>query len=73
MRQTHQFHFLYYKNTNFIGLGAAISYLKDIGMDVIHEREMYLRNYLIEKLVKIPHVDIINLEADSIHSFHHLN
>lgn len=48
-----------------IGLGAAISYLKDIGMDVIHEREMYLRNYLIEKLVKIPHVDIINLEADS--------
>lgn len=48
-----------------IGLGEAIRYLKNIGMDRIHEREMELRNYLIESLVKIPHIDIINLEADS--------
>lgn len=48
-----------------IGLGAAIEYIKKIGMDKIHEREVHLREYLIEKLVRIPHIDIINLEADS--------
>ena len=48
-----------------IGLGAAIEYIKKIGIDKIHEREIKLREYLIEKLVKIPHIDIINLEADS--------
>lgn len=48
-----------------IGLGAAIDYLNNIGMDKIHEREIHLREYLIEKLIKIPHIDIINLEADS--------
>lgn len=48
-----------------IGLGAAIKYLNGIGMDKIHARELQLRNYLVEKLVKIPFIDIINLEADS--------
>lgn len=48
-----------------IGLGEAIKYIEEIGMDVIHERELFLRNYLIDKLIKIPHIDIINLEADS--------
>ena len=48
-----------------IGLGAAIEYIKGIGMDKIRERESHLREYLIEKLVRIPHIDIINLEADS--------
>lgn len=48
-----------------IGLGAAIKYLQEIGMDNIHEREVALRNYLIDKLVTIPYIDIINLEADS--------
>ena len=48
-----------------IGLGEAINYIQKIGIDKIHERELNLRNYLIEKLVKIPHIDIINLEADS--------
>ncbi len=48
-----------------IGLGEAIRYLQNVGMDVIHEREVHLRNYMIEQLVKIPHIDIINLEADS--------
>ncbi len=48
-----------------IGLGEAISYLEKIGMDKIHERELALRNYLIDEMVKIPHIDIINLEADS--------
>ena len=48
-----------------IGLGEAIKYLEKIGMDKIEKREKELRNYLIEKLVSIPHVDILNLESDS--------
>ena len=48
-----------------IGLGEAIRYLKKVGIDKIHEREIYLRNYLIEKLLPMEHIDIINLEADS--------
>ena len=48
-----------------IGLGEAIRYLNKIGMNNIHDREIHLRNYLIEKLIKIPYIDIINLEADS--------
>ncbi len=48
-----------------IGLGEAIRYLKNIGLDKIRDREIHLRNYLIEKLIKLPHIDIINLEADS--------
>ena len=48
-----------------IGLGEAIRYLNKIGIDKIHERELHLRNYLIEKLMPLDHIDIINLEADS--------
>lgn len=48
-----------------IGLGEAIRYINKIGMDKIHERELHLRDYLIEKLMPLSHVDIINLEADS--------
>lgn len=48
-----------------IGLGEAISYLNKIGMDNIHKREVTLRKYLVDHLVKIPHIDIINVESDS--------
>ncbi len=48
-----------------IGLGEAVRYINDIGIEKIHEREVQLRKYLIDKLVMIPHIDIINLEADS--------
>lgn len=48
-----------------IGLGEAVRYINKIGMDKIHERELHLRDYLIEKLIPLNHVDIINLEADS--------
>lgn len=48
-----------------IGFGEAIRYLEKIGMDKIHEREEHLKNYLIEKLMPLEHIDIINLEADS--------
>lgn len=48
-----------------IGLGAAIDYLTKIGMDNILETEINLRRYLIDKLLTIPHIDIINIESDS--------
>lgn len=48
-----------------IGFGEAIKYLEKIGLDKIEEREKNLRSYLIEKLVTIPHIDILNLESDS--------
>ena len=36
-----------------IGLGAAIEYLMSIGMDNIHEYELQLRQYAIEKIIRI--------------------
>ena len=48
-----------------IGLGAAIDYLENIGMDNIKEYEQHLRKYAIEKLIEIPYLDILNIESDS--------
>ena len=48
-----------------IGLGVAIDYLTNIGMDNIYNHEHELRQYLINKLVDLKHIDIINLEADT--------
>lgn len=48
-----------------IGLGAAVDYLNNIGMDNIENHEKKLKSYLIDKLIKLPYVDIINLESDS--------
>lgn len=48
-----------------IGLGAAIKYLSEIGLDTIHEYEVDLKNYLVENLMKIPHIDLINSRNNS--------
>ena len=48
-----------------IGLGAAINYLENIGMNEIHAYEMNLREYMLNKLKEIPHIIIINEESDS--------
>ncbi len=48
-----------------IGLGEAIKYLNNIGLDKIIEQEHKLRKYLIDKLIPIKHIDIINIESDS--------
>ncbi|MGN1379096.1 MAG: aminotransferase class V-fold PLP-dependent enzyme [Bacilli bacterium] len=48
-----------------IAFGEAVKYINKITMDKITKRENYLREYLIEKLVKIPFIDIINIESDS--------
>jgi cysteine desulfurase/selenocysteine lyase len=48
-----------------IGFGAALEYIKNIGLDNISEHEKKLRKYLIDKLIDIPYLDIINIESDS--------
>ncbi len=48
-----------------IGFGEAIKYLNKIGMDTIHKYELNLRQYLIDKLIPLKHIDIINIESDS--------
>ncbi len=47
-----------------IGLGAAIDYINNIGVENISVYESKLRDYLINKLEKISFIDIINYEAD---------
>lgn len=41
-----------------VGLSAAIDYLEDIGLDKIHEYEMELMAYALEKMKEIPYVKI---------------
>lgn len=48
-----------------IGLNEAVKYIEKIGISKIEEKEKALRNYFVDKLIKIPHIDILNLEADS--------
>lgn len=48
-----------------IGLGAAVDYLSNIGMDKICAYEQKLKEYLINKLMRIEHIQIVNEEADS--------
>ena len=48
-----------------IGLGEAILYLEKIGMNVICEYEQELRKYAIERMLSIPHLDLLNIEADA--------
>lgn len=48
-----------------IGLGAAVDYLEKIGMDTISIYEQKLKKYMMDKLEKIPYIQIVNEEADS--------
>ena len=48
-----------------IGLGEAIKYLEDIGMDKIHKHEIELKKYLIDKIKDIPNLIIYNKNLDS--------
>jgi cysteine desulfurase/selenocysteine lyase len=42
-----------------VGLGAAIDYLSDIGMPEIHTHEAELTQYLLEKLLQVPDLNIV--------------
>ena len=48
-----------------LGLGAAIDYLNDIGLDVISKYEEMLKKYLLEKLSRLSFVKIFNHSTDS--------
>jgi cysteine desulfurases, SufS subfamily len=41
-----------------VGLGAAISYLNEIGMERVHEIEQELVSYALEKMAKVPGMHI---------------
>lgn len=41
-----------------IGLGAAVDYLQNIGMDKVFEHEKELLNYAFEKMAEIPEIEI---------------
>lgn len=48
-----------------IGLGEAINYLMSIGIEKIHEHEVELKKYLIEKVNDIPNIIVYNKNSDS--------
>ena len=52
-----------------IGLGAAIQYLMNIGMDNIHRYELELRKYCIEKMQQLDNVDIYNPDSQGAIAF----
>ncbi|MCD8027528.1 MAG: cysteine desulfurase [Erysipelotrichaceae bacterium] len=52
-----------------IGLGAAVNYLNHIGMNNIHEYELYLRNYAIEKMKQLDNIEIYNENSQGAIAF----
>jgi cysteine desulfurase/selenocysteine lyase len=48
-----------------IGLGYAIKYLEDIGINKIHKHEVKLKEYLVEQLEKIPNIIMYNKTSES--------
>ena len=48
-----------------IGLGEAIKYLQKIGMDKIHDYEIGLKKYLLEKIKDIDNLIVYNKNTDS--------
>ncbi len=48
-----------------IGFGKVIEYLDKIGMDNIHNYELELRHYALEKLKEIPEIIIYNEKSES--------
>lgn len=52
-----------------IGLGAAAEYLMHIGMDHIHEYEIELRRYCIEKMKTLNNVEIYNENSQGAIAF----
>jgi cysteine desulfurase/selenocysteine lyase len=42
-----------------VGLGAALDYLSALGMDNVHNHEVTLTKYLIEKLLQVPDLKIV--------------
>ena len=47
------------------GLGAAITYLEEIGMENIHKHELELHDYAISELKKMDHIILYNEDNDT--------
>jgi len=48
-----------------LGMGSAIDYLNEIGLDNIHKHELELKKYAIKELEKVPNIKIYNKESKS--------
>ena len=48
-----------------IGFGAAIRWMRALGMDVIREHDVRLGRYLVERLRDLPHVRVLAAEVPS--------
>ncbi len=47
-----------------IGLGFAVDYLSEVGMDKIHEHEQIMTAYALERLAEVPGVTVYGPSAD---------
>ncbi|MCR5483191.1 MAG: cysteine desulfurase [Bacilli bacterium] len=52
-----------------IGFGAVLKYINNIGIENIYKHEVELKNYMIDKLKDIPHVNIISNSDSGIVTF----
>ena len=48
-----------------IGLGTAAEYLMNMGLDNIHQHEVELRAYLMDKMLKLDNINIYNPDDES--------
>ena len=48
-----------------LGMGAAIDYIQDIGLENIHKHELKLKEYALERLKDIPNIKIYNANSKS--------
>lgn len=48
-----------------LGLGAAIDYLEEIGLENIHKHELDLKNYTVQKLKEIEDIEIYNATSET--------
>jgi len=46
-----------------IGLGAAVDYLSDLGMENVHAHEQFITGYALEALSEVPDLEIIGPSA----------
>ncbi len=48
-----------------LGMGAAIDYINKIGLEKIHEYELELKKYAVDKLKQVPNIIIYNENSES--------
>ncbi len=48
-----------------LGMGAAIDYLLDVGLETIHQHEIELKKYAVERLSQIPNLELYNKDIEN--------